>query len=586
MKFTRTLTLTPVAALISLALSGCVSQHQQAAAPTTAGKAANDQVVEFYGTKTPFASQSVYFLLTDRFVDGDSSNNQETQGGEYPTFNRPLKGPDGQEANVGYMGGDFQGVLNNADYIRDMGFTSVWLTPIFDNPDQAYSGGEEVVYGSYYKDGGKTGYHGYWPNNFYHVDEHLPSKDLTFADFTRKLKQDHDLNFILDVVTNHGSPAYGMPEQQEKFGVIYDENWQVVADHQNIHPEKLDPNNPMHAFFNTHTGLAQLSDVNENSEAALDYFEGAYLKWIAQGVHALRVDTIKEMPHHFWKKFFDRIRKKYPDIFIFGESYSYEAEFIAEHTREENGGVSVLDFPGRKAISELFQEPGSDFKDLIWYLHLDDGVYQNPYDLMTFYDNHDMERMNASDMGFVDANNWLFTSRGIPVIYYGSEVNFMTGKPEHQGNRNYLGQEKIEEAKTHIIHNELTRIAQLRKNTVALQRGLQHNLDFSGQTASFYRVYQDQERSQTALVLLNKGDSPASFTVTEKLSQGTWTDAFSGEQYVVNAGQTEIKTQVKAHGVKVLLNNGRVENPELITALMAQQQKLNPEQMLASQAAN
>ena len=82
------------------------------------------------------------FWMTDRFVDGDVSNNQLQQGGDYPTFNLPLLSADGQSANVGYMGGDFQGVLEHADYIRDMGFTSVWLTPIVDNPDEAFAGGE------------------------------------------------------------------------------------------------------------------------------------------------------------------------------------------------------------------------------------------------------------------------------------------------------------------------------------------------------------------------------------------------------------------------------------------------------------
>ncbi|WP_281559449.1 alpha-amylase family glycosyl hydrolase [Thalassomonas sp. RHCl1] len=571
MNLTR-LALLPVSAILTLSLGACVSQpgqkanlpHEQSMKPA------------FYGSQNPFASESVYFLLTDRFVDGDPSNNQENQGGEYPTFNRVLKGENGEQANVGYMGGDFKGVLDNADYIRDMGFTSVWLTPIVDNPDQAFSGGEEVTYGAYYKDGGKTGYHGYWGTNFYKVDEHLPSKDLTFADFTRKLKQEHQLNFILDIVANHGSPAYSMPEQQGNFGKIFNEQGELIADHQNIHPEKLDKHNPLHAFYNTHTGLAQLSDVDENNEAALDYFTGAYLKWIDQGVHALRVDTIKEMPHAFWKKLFDRIRAVHPEIFIFGESYSYEAEFIAEHTREENGGASVLDFPGRKAITGVFENPESDFGDLLSYLHLDDGVYQNPYELMTFYDNHDMERMNASDMGFVDANNWLFTSRGIPVIYYGSEMNFMTGKPEHQGNRNYLGQERIEEAKSHVIHNELKKIAGLRKTTPALQRGLQLNLDFNGQTASFYRVYQDKGISQTALVLLNKGDKAADFNISEKLSSGRWTDAISGEQYLVDDSNAAINTRVKAHGVKVLLLNARANHPQLLAELAKQQESLFP----------
>ena len=571
MKLNRILAVISANTILSLSLLGCATNSE---APSYSSTSVEQKATQFYGTLNPYASESIYFLLTDRFVDGDKSNNQETQGGEFPSFNRLLKGPDGLHANVGYLGGDFKGVLNNAEYIKNMGFTSVWLTPIFDNPDQAFSGGEEVTYGAYFKDGGKTGYHGYWGVNFYELDEHLPSEDLSFNDFTTQLKEKHDLNFVLDIVANHGSPAYSMPKDQPKFGEIYNEKGVLIADHQNIHPENLDPANPLHAFYNTHTGLAQLSDVNENNPAALDYFEGAYLKWIAQGAHALRVDTIKEMPHHFWKKLFDRIRVHHPDIFMFGESYSYDAKFLGEHTRPQNGGVSVLDFPGRKVITRVFENPDSDFNSILSYLHLDDGMYQNPYELMTFYDNHDMERMNATDEGFIDANNWLFTSRGIPVIYYGSEVNFMTGKPEHQGNRNYFGQQRIEQAKSHIIQNNLTRIAHIRKDSIALQRGLQINLEFKDNQAIFYRVYQDDNVSQTALVLLNKGNTEKEFNVKNLLSKGKWTDAISGEKFIVTSDKSSINTQVKAHGVKVLLLNNRVNNLELISLLMEHQTKV------------
>lgn len=571
MKLNRILAVISANTILSLSLLGCATNSE---APSYSSTSVEQKATQFYGTLNPYASESIYFLLTDRFVDGDKSNNQETQGGEFPSFNRLLKGPDGLHANVGYLGGDFKGVLNNAEYIKNMGFTSVWLTPIFDNPDQAFSGGEEVTYGAYFKDGGKTGYHGYWGVNFYELDEHLPSEDLSFNDFTTQLKEKHDLNFVLDIVANHGSPAYSMPKDQPKFGEIYNEKGVLIADHQNIHPENLNPTNPLHAFYNTHTGLAQLSDVNENNPAALDYFEGAYLKWIAQGAHALRVDTIKEMPHHFWKKLFDIIRVHHPDIFMFGESYSYDAKFLGEHTRPQNGGVSVLDFPGRKVITRVFENPDSDFNSILSYLHLDDGMYQNPYELMTFYDNHDMERMNATDEGFIDANNWLFTSRGIPVIYYGSEVNFMTGKPEHQGNRNYFGQQRIEQAKSHIIQNNLTRIAHIRKDSIALQRGLQINLEFKDNQAIFYRVYQDDNVSQTALVLLNKGNTEKEFNVKNLLSKGKWTDAISGEKFIVTSDKSSINTQVKAHGVKVLLLNNRVNNLELISLLMEHQTKV------------
>ncbi len=77
----------------------------------------------------------------------------------------------------------------------------------------------------------------------------------------------------------------------------------------------------MHAFYNSHTGLAQLSDINENNPAVLDYFEGAYLKWIEQGAHALRVDTIVKKCRMHFGVIWNRIRVHHPDIFIFGESY-------------------------------------------------------------------------------------------------------------------------------------------------------------------------------------------------------------------------------------------------------------------------
>jgi glycosidase len=192
-----------------------------------------------FGTDINFAKEAIYFVLTDRFVDGDPSNNHEKQGGEFATFNIPLLGPNDQQANVGYLGGDFQGVLNNGQYIKDMGFTSVWLTPIFDNPDQAFSGGDPITYGGKFKDGGKTGYHGYWGVNFFKVDEHLISNNLNFKDFAQRLESDHQLNFVLDIVANHGSPSYTMPVDQPKFGELYNQYDVLIADHQNITPGQL-----------------------------------------------------------------------------------------------------------------------------------------------------------------------------------------------------------------------------------------------------------------------------------------------------------------------------------------------------------
>ncbi len=521
---------------------------------------------EIVGTDEPFASQAVYFVITDRFVDGDPANNFPEQGGALSTFNRPLISPDGRRANIGYRGGDFRGLLDNADYIRDMGFTSVWISPIVDNPDQAFSGGHPVEFGGW-GDGGKTGFHGYWGINFYRVDEHWESKDLTFQQLTRQLRE-KGLDTVLDVVANHGSPSFEMPQDQPGYGEIYNADGQLLADHQNLPPEQLSPDSePMHRFFHPikDPDTAQLSNFNEQNPAVQDYLINAYLHWIDQGVAAFRIDTVRHMPHSFWKLFSDRIRARHPGFFMFGESFNWEAEKVAEHTWPRNGGMSVLDFAGCRSIVQVFENSDSDFSQLLDYLHLDDGLYANPYELMTFYDNHDMRRMNASASGFIDANNWLFTSRGIPVVYYGSEMAFMAGTKEHEGNRNYFGTDNIEQARHHPIHAALTRVARLRRENVSLQRGVQVNLAFEGHKASFLRVYEKDGVHQTALVLLNKGEAPADFDLREMLPSGDWEDGFNGQVTRVVDGQ--LHASVPGHGIRVLFFNRPVNNPQLLRKL-------------------
>ncbi|HZH44779.1 MAG TPA: alpha-amylase family glycosyl hydrolase [Lysobacter sp.] len=545
-----------LAAATVLALAGC-----QTAVPRSAPAEA------FYGTREPFAKEAVYFVLTDRFVNGDPSNDHREQGGANRTFDRPVPGgPPGQSDNIGYLGGDFKGLLDHADYIREMGFSSVWLTPIVDNPDEAFTGGQDVKWGGMFQDRGKTGYHGYWGVNFYTLDEHLPSPGLDFRALTAGLKA-KGLKTVLDIVANHGSPAFTMPVDQPKYGELYDRDGRLVADHQNLPPDKLDPaNNPLHRFYRTEPDILQLSNLDDRNPAVMEYFVGAYSQWIEQGADAFRIDTIRHMPQAFWHEFARRIRAEHPGFFMFGEAFDYKAENIAPFTWEENANVSVLDFPLKEGLDRVFGRKREGFETLPPRLYLTDGPYTNPYELMTFYDNHDMPRIDADDAGFIDAHNFLFTARGIPVVYYGSEIGFQRGTAEHAGNRNYFGVENVEKARRHPIRQNLIRIARLREATPALQRGLQLNLLFEGDRAAFYRVLQDDKVRQIALVLLNKGDAPAAFAIREKLQPGTWRAAFGGGTLTVGAGGA-LEATVPAHGVEVFVLDGAATQPELVGAL-------------------
>nr|WP_237561457.1 alpha-amylase family glycosyl hydrolase [Frateuria defendens] len=529
--------------------------------------AAGTTAPAFYGTAEPLTSDAIYFVVTDRFVDGDPSNDHRDQGGAHRTFDIPVRGgPPGESDNIGYLGGDFKGVLDNAGYIRGMGFGAVWITPIVDNPDEAFTGGDPVHWGSSLTDQGKTGYHGYWGVNFYQLDEHLPSQGLDFARFTQQMHA-AGLKVVQDIVVNHGSPAWSMPVAQPQYGQLFDAQGKLIADHQNLPPWRLDPrHNPLHRFYHAYDDLAQLSNNDEDNPAVLDYYAGAYLKWIGQGADAFRIDTISHMPVTFWKQFAARIRARHPGFFMYGEAFDYSPDNIGQYTWAKNGGISVLDFPLRGRMAEVFEHPGSDYARLLERLFLTNGPYANPYELVTFYDNHDMKRLNASDAGFIDAHNFLFTARGIPAVYYGSETGFERGRGEHEGNRNYYGQARIDTAPRSPIYQHLARIARLRAQSPALQRGLMLPLAFAGDRAAFYRAFQKDGTHQLALVLLNKGDAPADFDIAEHLQGGRWQPAFGGAPVEVAEGG-HLRATVAAHDVAVYLLDAPATRPDLVVAL-------------------
>ena len=528
----------------------------------------NAPVAHIYGTQEPFTKEAVYFVMTDRFVDGDPRNNFEQQGGDHPSWSLRLEGPDGKFANAGYMGGDFKGILQNIDYIKDMGFSAIWVTPVLDNPDQGFTGDEPISYGGMFKDGGKSGYHGYWATNFYKADEHLVSDDLTVSDFTSAM---HDAGFkvVFDIVANHGTPSWTMPIDQPGYGELYDKDGNLVADHMNLPPESLDPENePLHRFFHPYPDLVKLSNLNEHHPDVQEYLINSYLYWIEQGADAFRIDTIRHVSHDFWRTMSDRIRAEHPGFYMFGESFQYDANFIAQHTQPKNGGISVLDFPMQKAMVSVFENADSDFATLEDTLYLTHGPYHNPYELTTFYDNHDMARMNASDEGFIDAHNWLFTARGIPVVYQGSEFGYMRGTSEHQGNRNYIGQARLDAAVSHPIRSKLSQIASIRQALPALQRGLQYNVRLAGHEAVFFRVVQDDDAQQTALVMLNKSDSPLVMVADTFVESGKWKEWVTGEDVTVS--EQGITATVPAHGVRVFVKNGTIQSADFEQALLTQ----------------
>ena len=161
--------------------------------------------------------------------------------------------------------------------------------------------------------------------------------------------------------------------------------------------------------------------------------------------------------------------------------------------------------------------------------------------------------MQADDAGFIDAHNWLFTARGIPVVYYGSEIGFRAGLAEHKGNRDYFGSDNIRAARSHPVRAALARVANLRRNSVALQRGVQVNLAFTEDTAAFLRVYRHAGQSETALVLLNGSDEPRRVDIEHMPAGGAWQEA-DGTEVEIRDSKVPQSFEVPPHGVRVLMH--------------------------------
>jgi cyclomaltodextrin glucanotransferase len=162
------------------------------------------------------------------------------------------------------------------------------------------------------------------------------------------------------------------------------------------------------------------------------------------------------------------------------------------------------------------------------------------------------------------------------VIYYGSEVGFMRGKAEHEGNRNYFGQAQISQAPANSIYQNLQRIANVRRQSVALQKGLQLDVLLNKDRAVFYRIYQHDGVNQSALVLLNKSNKPQRFSIDQLIEPGIWHSAINNTSTTISESKARLKIRVPAHGVEVLLLDNALQNPTLIQkldALMAAKQR-------------
>ena len=479
-----------------------------------------------------FREESIYFVITDRFVDGDPANN-DIYGDEYKPGNLRY-----------YQGGDFKGLIENLDYIKGMGFTAVWITPPVMQPPGRYVNSS----GTY----DAAGYHGYWAWDFSKIDPHLESAGASYADLIAAAHV-KGLKVIQDIVLNHGHGGDTSPLVK-----WHDRRGQLAG-----LGKTFDYYNDKEQWFN-HKGpaLADLLDLNDSNPEVLKWFLNIYEGYQDLGVDAFRLDTVAWMAPEFWKAFTDGIHKHKKDFFIFGEIWTNDDyKKLASYTKlgrgsPMNSGMSVADMPGSAMggwgrLEKVFK--GGSFADVDEVLK-HDGQYSDPSWLVTFPDNHDKPRFNGEGPGgtkaateqYFDMLDFYFTARGIPCVYYGTEMEMSGG--EDPDNRRMLGPEGIKAARNSQVYGRLQKLNAIRGASPALQKGKQVRLYTAKDQYAFKRVFKDS----TAYVFLNKGGTTAIIR-TGGVKKGSYTELYTGLEVTIS-GKAEI--EVPAHGVRVLSGGG------------------------------
>jgi glycosidase len=321
------------------------------------------------------AADSIYFVMVDRFENGDPSNDGDVDKHDPQAFH----------------GGDLQGVINRLDYIQKLGFTTVWLSPVFKMRTAKLDG--------------HGAFHGYWVEDFTKIEPRFGTEEV-LVKLSNELHR-RGMKLMLDVVLNHvgyDAPlARQHPEWFHHNGDIKDWNDRKQLETYDVHG---------------------LPDLAQEREDVYQYLLATSLMWIDK-VHpdGFRLDAVKHVPLTFWARYNEDIRRHAGQEFmLLGEDLDGDPERLAR-TLKEGKFTSVFDFPLRFAMIDVFckDQPRAKLAAMLF----EEQEYLQPNQLVTLLDNHDLSRLASACGGHREriksALAFLLTSRGTPVVMYGTE---------------------------------------------------------------------------------------------------------------------------------------------------------------------
>ena len=494
----------------------------------------------------------IYLIVPDRFANGDPSNDSAPDTAEKAR----------RESPMGRHGGDLQGVIDHLDYIADLGATALWSTPLL---------GDNAPRGSY---------HGYACSDYYHIDPRYGSNEL-YREMVGKAHE-KGIKIIMDVVTNHSSTEHWWMKDLPFKDWVHMNDPYVNSNHQM--GLALDPNASKadRAVMEEGWFVPSMPDMNLDNPYMLKYFQQWAVWWIEySGLDGFRVDTWfynEKVPMSQWAK---AVTDEFPDFNIVGENWQANPDYVA-YWQKDNPNTdgfnsylpSIMDFPLQGAISNALTAPipgqeqpqgmpgrgrrGADISGIYNALS-HDFVYHDLSHMMIFLSNHDIARIGDTfghdPRRMKIAFTLLATLRGIPQMFYGDELMFVTGNPRRDDGRLRMdfpggwagdpvdlfteeGRAKAAADSTWAhaadLHDYVRTLFQWRKGSSAVQNGRTLHFIPEKNTYGYFRY----DGRETVFVFINNSDEEVTvpWTRFREMSEGLGegVNVLTGERVTVS----------------------------------------------------
>ena len=475
------------------------------------------------------SSDVLYLIMPDRFANGNPEND---------IVPGMLEGKVDRAEQYARHGGDLKGISEHLDYISDLGVTAIWLNPTQENDMQEGS------------------YHGYAITDYYQVDRRFGTNE----EFKQLVENSHakGLKVVMDMIFNHcGSENYLFKDKPSKdwfnFKSEYVQTSFKTASVMDIHASEYERRIATDGWF-----TQVMPDLNQRNRHVARYLIQSSIWWIEYaGINGIRQDTHPYADFDFMSEWCKEVAEEYPYFNIVGETWLNSNVLVSYWQKDsklaapKNSNLpTVMDFPLQGLMNQAFDEETTDWANGLFRLYdyqTQDLVYANPLNLLIFLDNHDTSRFYKKEEDTQNLNRYkqamafLLTTRGIPQIYYGTEILMAADKGKGDGylRCDFPGGWKEDavncftaEGRTALQNEafEYTRkLLQWRKNNEVIGKG---SLKHYSITNGIY-VYERSYQGKSVVVIMNGTDKEQVWNTEmykEILPQTQAVDVLTGKQ--------------------------------------------------------